>query len=231
MVACAVVLVLSLATGDIRGVGQSAASDRDGRALGFLPPPVPIDWVGGQSADPTAWGLAGNWNPNTDAPDGAGIPVRFGGQLAAYPVVDLRAVGRTVGSLTFAAGTNTTVQSSGNGILTLDGGDSAATLSVAGIHHISAAIVLDSDADIRGTGVLYLSGGISGQHTLNVLSGSLVASSIQVDALNIGSGASVTISPTAAEEAGHAMPEPSPCVLLGVGAAGLLACAWRRRAT
>jgi hypothetical protein len=49
-----------------------------------------------------------------------------------------------------------------------------------------------------------------------------------VDALSIGSGASVTISPTTGTS--NTVPEPSISILLGMGALGLLAYTWQRAA-
>lgn len=190
--------------------------------------PTVLDWRGGQNPGPTDWGTAANWNLGTFVPDGRGFRVSFGNSGATSNVTDMISVGRTVGSVTFAATTATMIQSTGGKSLTLDNGSSAATISIAGSHTISAPVVLDSDVDISGTGSLNLSGGISGNQAMNVLSGSLTAKSIQVDTLTIGSGASVTISATAAVAE---VPEPSTFVLLGIGSLSLLGLRyWRRPA-
>ena len=211
-----------------RGNFPGARSDCGFRVVNL---PMTFAWSGNDSSSPTNWAAPANWTANTSVtsvPDGPGTQFSFGNQLATKNIVDMGSVGRTVGSLTFTAGTSTTVQSAGGKSLTLNNGGIAATVSVAGSHTISAPVILDSDVNISGTGSLNLSGGVSGAHAVNVLSGSLVAKSIVVDTLSIGSGASVTISETTTGAA-EAVPEPCALVLAGMGAIGLLAYAWRRQ--
>jgi hypothetical protein len=189
----------------------------------FLPG---FTWVGGTSSN---WGTSGNWTGNGSLPPNAVGAVAAFGNTGARAVVDLGAVNRTLGRIVFNDAVNTTISSTGGAILTLDNGDSAATIGVSGNQIISAPVVLKSDADISGTGSLALLGGISGNHvltiesattattiqvnTLNVLS-TLKASSIHADSLNIGR----TATP-------QAVPEPSTIALLFAAAiGGLLLC-------
>jgi hypothetical protein len=148
-------------------------------------------------------------------------------------MVDLISQGQTVGTITFSAYASTTIQSSGGFALTLDNNGSVSTIDVAGSHTISAPVVLNNDAIISGTGTLNLSGGITGSHDLEV-DINLTATSILVDTLTIGSGATVTIQaipggPLAMDDNLSSVPEPSTLVLLGIGAIGLLAYGWRKR--
>ncbi len=149
-------------------------------------------WQGGNGAGPTKWDVAANWNPNSAAPNGAGVTVTFGNQPAGNNIVDMGTSGKIVGGLVFLGMTNTTIQSSGGFSLTLDNGGQLSTIDVTGSHTIAAPVVLNNDACISGSGTLTLSAGISGAHDLNV-TGNVVASGIQVASLAIASGARLTM--------------------------------------
>jgi probable HAF family extracellular repeat protein len=209
---------LNSATG-INELGQIVGSGILGsNAHAFLLTPVPFEWQGGNALNPSDWGKADNWNPNASVPNGPGTKVNFGNQPAAFNVVDIVSGEETVGSMTFAGMTSTTIKSSGGRRLTLDNGGSVSTISVTGTHTISAPVVLDDDAIIMGSGTLYFNGGITGNHALNVTDGYLNASNIIVNTLTIGS-------PVAA------VPEPSILVFLStpsfIGLLALLGRWWR----
>jgi hypothetical protein len=226
-----------LGTGELTGKWLDGTSwttsiqlNAAGATIRAVPEPSTFAWRSDRFS-PTNWGIAANWTPAIAVPDGVGIKVSFGSQVPANNIVDIGAVDRTVGSLAFAATTATTIQSTGGKSVTLDNGSSAATISVAGNHVITAAVLLNSDVNISGTGNLTLSGGVSGDHALNVLSGSLTAKSIQVDTLTIGSGVAVSITPSVsgtAVDATATVPEPSTFVLSYMGAIGLLIYTWQR---
>jgi hypothetical protein len=189
-----------------------------------------IDWKGGSSAS-TDWNDAVNWNPEPAVPNGTETKVSFGNQTAANNTVDMISQGQTVGTMSFSAKTSTTIQSTGGFALTLDNGGSLSTIDVAGTHTISAPVVLNNDAIISGTGTLSLSGGITGSYDLAVET-NLTATSIQVDTLTLGAGATVTIQAIPGGPLGNtitAIPEPSTFVLLGMGVISLLVYAWRLR--
>ena len=154
----------------------------------------------------------------------------FGYQPAANNVVDMNSQGQTVGKITFFANTSTTIQSTAGFALTLDNNGSVSTINVAGNHTISARVILNNDATISGTGMLNLSGGITGSHVLEV-DNNLIATSIQVDTLTIGSGATVTIQAIPGGPLSGtitAVPEPSTLALLAA-AFLLLAYSWARK--
>jgi len=209
------------------------ASDGSIFALSLtVPKPEYIYWKGGNNDTSTAWGVANNWNPSSNVPDGPGVKVSFGSQSSISPIVDMVSTGRTVGCIAFVDTTSTTIRSTYGFALTLDNNGSVSTIDVAGIHTISALVVLNNDTTISGTGTLTLSGGISGSHNLEV-DINLTASSIQVDTLTISSGATVTIQaipggPLALSDNLKPVPEPSTFVLLGIGVIGLIGYTWRR---
>jgi len=191
--------------------------------------PSTTDWKGGSSVA-TDWKVAANWNPNNSVPNGSGTKVSFGYQPAANNVVDMNSQGQTVGKITFFANTSTTIQSTAGFALTLDNNGSVSTINVAGNHTISARVILNNDATISGTGMLNLSGGITGSHVLEV-DNNLIATSIQVDTLTIGSGATVTIQAIPGGPLSGtitAVPEPSTLALLAA-AFLLLAYSWARK--
>ncbi len=128
----------------------------------------------------------------------------------------MKTADQTVGSISFTAGTSTTITSSGQHTLTLDNLADAATIEVDGTHSIGVPVILAGDAIVSGQGTLDFTGGISGAHTLTVDGGTVNAASIQVDTLNIGNAA-----PAAA------VPEPSAAALLCMGFAVLFAAGWR----
>ncbi|MCC6126016.1 MAG: PEP-CTERM sorting domain-containing protein [Pirellulales bacterium] len=180
------------------------------------PQPPTISWKGGNDDTSTAWGVGNNWSTGY-VPDGPGANVQFGSQPANCPIVDMVTVGRTVGNITFSATTCTTIQSTYGFALTLDNNGSISIIDVAGSHTILTSVNINNDVKISGLGTLSLSGGISGNHALTV-HGSINASSIQVDSLNIG-----------VMGVAQAVPESSTFALLGMAAICMAVYAWRRR--
>jgi hypothetical protein len=181
------------------------------------------DWQGGNSSG--AANSAANWKVGgysvSHAPSGAGYKFSFGNESAANKVLDMTSAGLTVGNIIFTAGTSTTIQSTGGYSLIMDNLGSASSITVAGTHTISAPVLMNNDVNVSGAGTLNLSGGISGSHMLDVLSGNLTAKSIVVSTLTIGSGATITIQaipggPLSGEIT--PVPEPSTFVMLTIGA-------------
>jgi hypothetical protein len=196
-----------------------------------LPAPADFDWKGGDVAGPTDWSVVANWNPNAGTAYGQGVVLSFGAQPSANNVVDLGSTGRTVGGLVFVSATSTTIQSSLGHDLTLDNSGATSTIEVSGDHCISAPVIMNSDAQIMGLGTLTLSGGISGNHDLDIQC-DVVAKSVEVDTLTLESGAMLTIQAIPGGPTGNtltAVPEPSAFVLLAMGLLGLSACTLRRR--
>jgi len=115
----------------------------------------PPKWLG---ASGTAWGTAGNWTPS-------GVPlatdaVTFG-SAGSVGSVSLGAVRTQIG-VNFESTVPTTVSGSGFS-LTLDNGASPAVVASEGTHTISSPVALLSPLRFTGTsGLLSLSGGISG---------------------------------------------------------------------
>jgi cyclophilin family peptidyl-prolyl cis-trans isomerase len=196
---------------------------------------MPADWRGGSG---TSWDTATNWDLGV-TPGGAGGKIKFGNQ-SGNSVVNMSTTGRTTGSITFGATTNTTIQSTGGFSLTLDNIGGLSTVDVAGSHTISAPVVINNDVTFSGTGSgaksLNLSGGVSGMHIIKATGGlNLTAKKIRADTL-ILDGATLTMLPSGtgggaaagASSEVNAVPEPSSLVLLGTAAAGLFAYTWRR---
>jgi cyclophilin family peptidyl-prolyl cis-trans isomerase len=150
-------------------------------------------WDGGAAS--VDWSQKANWGgvyKDTCVPDGAGSKISLDNQTTAVKTLDMASAGRTVGSIVFT-GSGTSITSSGQFSLTLDNIDKPADISVTGTHSITAPVILASDTTIQGTGELTLSGGISGGYALKVLSGTLNATSIQVDSLTIGDPSAIIL--------------------------------------
>jgi hypothetical protein len=162
------------------------------------------------------WSTTGNWT--SGVPSGQGTTALFTGATTAAVNVDSP---MTVGRIFLDAGTAGTNYTLSGSAITLDntgGTGTGASINVAsGNHTINSPMILATDATISGSGSVNLAGGVSGGHTLTVL-GNATASSIQVDTLIIGSTGTV------------AVPEPGTIALLGIGLAGLMSGAWRKRA-
>jgi formylglycine-generating enzyme len=174
-------------------------------------------WKGSADDTKTAWGVAANWSPVADVPDGPGVNVLFGNQPASCSIVDMVSVGRTVANMIFVDYTSTLIQSTYGHSLALDNRGNLSTINVSGDHYISAPVVINNDVKVSGSGSLVLWGGLTGDHKLTV-TGNLVASTIKVNAIVVGN-------------AGSAACVPEPCgfgLLLGFGI-GLGVFAWRRK--
>jgi hypothetical protein len=208
--------------------GYSIA-DRGGYTYIYVPShPADFDWQGGNATGPTNWGLAANWSANTVEPNGTGVIVSFGNQSPANPIVDIISGDKTVGGIVFLSTTSTTLQSTGGYDLMLDNNGDISTIDVSGDHQVTAPVIMNNDVQVIGSGTLALPGGISGSHTL-IVTGNLIASSIQVDSLRIEGGGMAVADIGGDGSSLAAVPEPRALVLLGVFAVGLSCAAWRRR--
>jgi alpha-galactosidase len=135
-----------------------------------------LKWTAGENTNSTDWGAAANWNSGV-VPDGPGTKVRFGDQNNTNSnIIDLISAGRTVGSINYYFGNNTTIQTSGGYSLTLDNNTRPVGVNVSGYHTISAPVVLKNTLNITGTGTLRISGVITGTGSLNITSGNLILS-------------------------------------------------------
>jgi endonuclease/exonuclease/phosphatase family metal-dependent hydrolase len=155
--------------------------------------PSVINWRGGAASSPTNWNISANWNLDIAVPNKAGLAVSFGNQSAASNVANMISQGQSVGSISFDAATSTIISSTGGYSLTLDNNGAVSSIDVAGNQTISALLVLNNDATMTGGGTLSLTGGISGPHTLNVSSGTLIVSNVSLDELAMGATAPIQI--------------------------------------
>jgi hypothetical protein len=208
--------------------GAQQVSVLEWNSLRYMRGAITVNWAGGNSV----WSTASNWTNNVYAPDGKWTTVSFANLSNADEVVDMSTTGRTVGNISFTSSAHsTTIQGSGVSLI-LDNSGSDSAISVTGSHTISTPVLLNNDVDVSGAGTLNLSGGISGSHMLDVLSGNLTAKNILVDTLTIGSGATVTIQAIPGGPlSGEIMPVPEPSMfaLLAIGALFAAGYGWRRR--
>jgi hypothetical protein len=164
------------------------------------------------------WFTPSNWIGGV--PSGQGDTASFTGATLAAVNVDSPV---TVGRLFFDAGTAGTNYALSGSAITLDntGGTGSGALIdvVSGNHTINCPVILATDATVTGSGTVNFTGGVTGNQTLTVL-GNVTVLSIQVSTLTIGGTGTAT-----------AVPGPSIVVLFGMGVAGLMGAAWRKRSS
>ena len=172
-----------------------------GGASSWVIAEVPI-WQGPGGG---SFNLASNW-VNNSVPNGVDATADLLGYITAPSTVTLDSP-VTLGTLNFYSAQSYTL--AGSSTLKFQASSGNANINVqAGSHQIDVPVIIDSDTVIGGDGTLNLSGGISGDHTLTVVS-DLNATRIQVDTLIIGNTGVM------------AVPEPSTFILLGIAALGL----------
>lgn len=162
---------------------------------GVIPSNVPQSWIapGGGS-----WSAAANWNGSV-IPQSPGQIATFGSAITAPSTVTLDAPW-TVATVNFNNPNSYTLAPGAGGSLTLDNGTGNATINdLAGIHTISAPIVLNSNTAITvsnsGDSVT-LSGGISGSAAIAVSGSGIVVindPSNSITGLTIGTDATVDL--------------------------------------
>ena len=146
-----------------------------------------------------AWETSGNWT--VSPADAAGTAVRLDDAISASATVT-RSAGSTVGSLTF---NNAQPYTLAGAALTLAniGDASAVVASERGVHALSAALNLTSNALIRASdgAAVALNGGVSGSTTLTVEGpGALAlpnAAGLAISGLNLVSAGTLAVSNTA----------------------------------
>jgi hypothetical protein len=159
------------------------------------------------------YNLTSNWTSNI-IPDGVDSTANFSGTITEPSTVTLDSP-VTLGTLIFNSDQSYTLAGTGSVILQVSSGTASINVQ-AGSHEISVPMIMSSDTTITGAGTLDLSGGISGNHALTVL-GNLTATSIEVDALTIGTNVAM------------AVPEPSTFTLLTIAFIASLAFKRQRR--
>lgn len=160
-----------------------------------------------------SYDLASNWSENI-VPNGVNETANFFGNITAISQITLNS-NITLGTINFNSPIRYILRGTPSLMLQSSSGQARINMQN-GSHFINNPVVLQSDTIISGAGTLALNGGISGNHTLSVLS-NITATSIQVDILSIGSVG-----------AAQAVPELSTIALLGMGALSLI-YVWRRR--
>jgi hypothetical protein len=156
---------------------------------------------------------ASNWTNNL-VPNSVDATASFLGNITASSTVTLDSP-VTLGIVNFDSTPSYTL--AGTGTITFQASSGNASLNViSGNHQIGVPVVINSDTVISGGGTLELSGGITGNHALTILT-NVSATSIQVDSLTIGAMGAT------------AVPEPSTIALVGMCALGLLGWAWWRK--
>jgi autotransporter-associated beta strand protein len=183
----------------------------------------------------TLTGTGGNANIDSDA-----YHVAISGLLSGSGGVNKRGTGTLTlsaansysGPTTVAGGTLEIaggIDSSGTTLLDIQSG--TAILKSTNVNRTSLNVHNATSATFEVANGTHTVGDITGGGTTKIDNGaSLTANSIVQNTLTIGAGASVTIHETTSSSV-NAVPEPSLFALLGVGAIGLLAYAWRRRAS
>jgi hypothetical protein len=165
----------------------------------------------GNWSDPAKWNTIGGV-PGVDGILSAADTATFSRSLTAPIMVNLNGATPRLAALTLNnTGSLFTIAPGDGGSLTMNAATGDATISVLrGPNLISAPLILGSNTTISGAGAVDFSGGITGNHTLTV-TGSITASRIQVDTLQIGANFAA------------AVPEPCSLALFGLGTTAMLA--------
>jgi formylglycine-generating enzyme len=177
-----------------------------------------------------SYNQASNWSEGI-VPNGVDATANFIGKITVFSQITLDS-DVTLGTINFNSSLRYILKGTSSLNLQTSSGQSSINVQT-GIHNINAPVLLNSDTLISGAGTLILTSGISGEHTLTLLS-HVTSSSIQVKTLNVQ--ALLTASTIQANSlnigntgASQAVPEPSTLALLGISIISLYAYVWRRR--